>query len=60
VPEGGERASSGRGRRDHGESSGLDVVELAAREQGDEGSVDFGGVVIADEEPFVAIMASSA
>jgi hypothetical protein len=30
---------------------GLDVVELAAREQGDEGGVDFSGVVAADEEP---------
>jgi|SRR6266700_1190777 len=30
---------------------GLDVVELAAREQGDEGGVDLRGVVAADEEP---------
>src|SRR6185312_16972439 len=30
---------------------GLDVVQLAARQQGDEGGVDLGGVVGADEEP---------
>ena len=30
---------------------GLDVVELAARQQRDEGGVDLGGVVGADEEP---------
>src|SRR4051812_49436443 len=30
---------------------GLDVVELAAREQGDEGCVDLAGVVAPDEQP---------
>ena len=33
---------------------GLDVVELAAGEEGDEGGVDLGGVVGADEEPVLA------
>lgn len=41
-------------------SPGLEVVELAAREQGDEGGVDFSGVVVADEEPVFSIMARSA
>jgi hypothetical protein len=41
-------------------SPGFDVVELAAREQGDEGGVDFCGVVAADEEPVFALMPSSA
>jgi hypothetical protein len=35
---------------------GLDAVELAAREQGDEGGVYLGGVVVADEEPVLPIM----
>ncbi len=33
---------------------GLDVVELAAREQRDEGGIDLGSVVGADEEPVLA------
>jgi hypothetical protein len=33
---------------------GLDVVKLAAREQGDECGVGLGGVVAADEEPLLA------
>src|SRR5665213_3100533 len=33
---------------------GLDVVELAARQQRDEGGVDLGGVVGADEEPILS------
>src|SRR5260370_39345374 len=33
---------------------GLDVMELAAREQGNESGIDLGGVVAADEEPVLA------
>jgi hypothetical protein len=33
---------------------GLDVVELTAREEGDEGGVDLGGIVGSDEEPVLA------
>jgi len=33
---------------------GLDLVELAARQQRDEGRIDLGGVVGADEEPILA------
>ena len=39
---------------------GLDVVELAAREQRHEGRVDVAAVVTADKQPILSLMARSA
>src|SRR6185503_17370169 len=50
-----EDAAGGPTRQEAEEVSevgpGFDVVELTARQEGDEGGVDLGGVVGADEEP---------
>ena len=53
-----EDAAPGPGRQEAQQvaevSPGLDAVELAAGEQGDENRVDAGALVVAEEEPVLA------